>query len=100
MVKRRLPNYFVSLQKTTPAEASAAAAVDGDDEAAENGNDISRCIAVQPQPLRAQTDAAGGCIKVNVKQLNLEYEHNAGDEITLVVGDAKNNEVLFFKERL
>lgn len=106
-----LPTYFLTLHKCLSppmmgmdggASALAASAA-----AAAAGNDQSRCIEMQLERRRRQHDATAinrGCtsIKVNVKRLlSLDSEEpNLNDEISLMIGDAKTNRLLFYKEHL
>lgn len=41
-----------------------------------------------------------GSVKVNVKQLNCQYEHNFNDEISLIIGDPCTNKVVFYEEKM
>lgn len=105
---QRLPTYFLTLHKCLSLPmmgmdggASALAA------SVAAGNDQSRCIEMQLERRRRQHDATAinsGCtsIKVNVKRLlSLDSEEpNLNDEISLMIGDAKTNRLLFYKENL
>lgn len=93
---QRLPTYFLTMQRVEGSGSHlscGASALDGDDD------DVAKCIGwQQKQKLHAN---GGGFIKVNVKQLNRDYdEHNLNDEISLIIGDAQTNKLLFHRDEL
>lgn len=95
---QRLPSYFMTMQRV---EGSGASALDGDEV------DDAKCIGSgqkqQKQQQKSLHANGGGCsrIKVNVKQLNRDYdEHNLNGEISLIIGDAQTNKLLFHRDQL
>lgn len=80
----RLPTYFLSMQQQPTTTGSGT--VNSDAVSASTGD--------------APLGSDGVVIKVNVKQLNRDYEHNLNDEISLIIGDAQTNQLLFHKVKL
>lgn len=70
-----------------------------DEASASVGNDAqhSRCIGLQHV---TDNTCGSSSIKVNVKRLSLDSETNLNGEISLIVGDAKSNRILFYKENV
>lgn len=90
---QRLPMFHLTLQRVADGEATDFLM---DDES--NCNDHhERADASE------STDAVdvGTGIKVNVKHFNRDLEHNnLNGEITLIVGDLRTNQVLFYEQNL
>lgn len=92
---RQLPTYLVTLQKLSWIGGGAT---DDDGGASACNDHDSRYTQLQQRPHAAVNSSY---IKVNVKQLNRKYdEHSFNDEISLIVGDAKTNKVLFYQKNL
>lgn len=95
---QRLPTYFVTLHKCQPSSTSPPMmGMDGTSASVGNDAHHSRCIGLQQGT--DNTDG-GSSIKVNVKRSSLDSESDLNGEISLIVGDAKSNRILFYKENV
>lgn len=93
----RLPTYFVMMQQQQSdgiGGGSAASALPGDDDVVVVESS-KRCFQQQ-----IPHHANGSLVKVNVKQLNPNYDHNLNDEISLFIGDAQTNKLVFYQENM